>query len=91
MRQASREAVFPSTPASSRSPSKKRWRPSARRAIRSPSGVRRTSRATTSASPAADRPASALVTLALEYPSRHAMSTLRQEPRSERMRRMASR
>ena len=66
MRQASREAVFPSTPASSRSPSKKRWRPSVRRAIRSPSGVRRTSRATTSASPAADRPASALVTLALE-------------------------
>lgn len=41
MRQASREAVFPSTPASSRSPSKKRWRPSVRRAIRSPSGVRR--------------------------------------------------
>lgn len=44
-----------------------------------------------SASPAVDRPASALVTLALEWPSRHAMSTLWQEPRSERMRRMASR
>ena len=49
-----------------RPPPKKRWRPSVRRAIRSPSGVRRTSRATTSASPAVDRPASALVTLALE-------------------------
>ena len=34
MRQASREAVFPSTPASSRSPSKKRWRPSVQMCIR---------------------------------------------------------
>lgn len=84
-RHASSEAVPPSTPASQSRRLKNSCFSKMPWAISRPLCESRTSRSTTSTSDWDERFASALVTLGLLTPSRSAMSTLRQNPRSARM------
>ena len=91
MRHASSDAVPPSTPASQSSRLKNSCFSKVVWAISRPLRASRTSRSITSTSDWDDSPARALVTLGLVTPRRSAMSALRQNPRSARMTRIASR